>query len=50
MLYYFRIKEKQRIELLKDYTKEERKAFFKALNDISSVLGDAFHRYDTKQK
>ena len=38
------------IELLKDYTKEERKAFFKALNDISSVLGDAFHRYDTKQK
>jgi hypothetical protein len=37
-------------ELLKDYTKEERKAFFKALNDLSRVLGDAFHRYDTKQK
>ena len=34
-------------ELLKDYTKEERKAFFKALNDLSRVLGDAFHRYDT---
>lgn len=34
-------------ELLKDYTKEERKAFFKALNDLSRVFGDAFHRYDT---
>lgn len=31
-------------ELLKDYTKEERKAFFKALNDLSRVLGDSFHR------
>lgn len=37
-------------ELLKDYTKEERKPITKALLDLSSVLGDAFHRYDTKQK
>lgn len=31
-------------ELLKDYTKEERKPITKALLDLSRVLGDSFHR------
>lgn len=36
--------------LLADYTKEEAKPFTKTLNELSSVLGEAFRKNDTKQK
>ena len=43
-----RVKNFSEVEL--GYTKEEAKPFTKTLNELSSVLGEAFRKNDTKQK